>query len=330
MRPEIRDRPDGAFFLINTALNNESNSASLASASTDPGRDRAPAREVVDQKTLPGTVPSDDTLFVIEPRTGSMALDFREIWHYRDLLYFLTWREISLRYKQTFLGVLWAIIQPVMTVAVFTVFLGRLAKMPSDGVPYPVFNYLGLLPWMYFSNAVTRSTSSLVNSSALISKVYFPRVLIPLSGTLSALADFAIAFVVLVVLMLFYHIIPAASTLFLVPLVMLTALAALGAGMWLSAVNVKFRDVTHALPFLMQVWMYATPVVYPTSIVPERWRWVFALNPLTGIIDGYRAATLGRPLDWQTLAVSTLATFVMLAFGVRRFSKMEREFADIV
>lgn len=316
--------------MIKSALNNESDSASVATVPSERSPGPAPARSVSDAGAQPVTAPADDTLLVIEPRAGSMALDFREIWHYRDLLYFLTWREISLRYKQTFLGVLWAIIQPVMTVAVFTVFLGRLAKMPSDGVPYPVFNYLGLLPWLYFSNAVTRSTSSLVNSSALISKVYFPRVLIPLSGTLSALADFAIAFVVLVVLMLFYHIIPAVSTLFLIPLVVLTALAALGAGMWLSAVNVKFRDVTHALPFLMQVWMYATPVVYPTSIVPEKWRWVFALNPLTGIIDGYRSATLGRPLDWQTLGVSTLATLVMLAFGVRRFSKMEREFADIV
>jgi lipopolysaccharide transport system permease protein len=254
----------------------------------------------------------------------------RDIWHYRDLLYFLTWREISLRYKQTLLGVLWAVIQPVMTVIVFTVFLGKLARMPSDGIPYPIFTYLGLLPWLYFSNAVTRSASSLVNSAGLLSKVYFPRVLIPMSGTLSALADFAIAFVVLIVLMLAYGIVPAISTLWLAPLVVLTALAALGAGMWLSAVNVKYRDTAHALPFLMQVWMYATPVVYPTTIVPERWRPLFALNPLTGIIDAYRAATLGRPLDWRTLGVSTAVTIALLALSIRRFGKMEREFADIV
>ena len=276
-----------------------------------------------------GALPSEP-LIVLEPRQSSTATSFEEMWRYRDLLYFLTWREISLRYKQTLLGVLWAVIQPVMTMVVFTVFLGRLAKVPSDGIPYPVFTYLGLLPWLYFSNAVSRSAASLVNNSHLLSKVYFPRVLIPLGATLSALVDFAISFVVLVALMLWYGIVPAASTLLLIPLAVITALASLGVGMGLSALNVRYRDVTHALPFLIQIWMYATPVVYPTSLVPARWRVVFALNPLTGIIDAYRSAALGRPLDWKTLGVSTGVVLVLLSLGIRSFNRMEREFADIV
>lgn len=269
-------------------------------------------------------------VIVIEARARTRVFALDEVWAYRDLLYFLTWREISLRYKQTFLGVGWAIIQPVAAMVIFTVFLGKLARVPSDGIPYPVFTYLGLLPWLYFSGAVTRSAQSLVTNSQLLSKVYFPRVLIPLSATLSALADFFVAFLVLVVLMLAYRIVPAPSTVLLVPLAILTAIAALGAGMWLSAVNVKYRDVTHALPFLMQIWMYATPVVYPASLVPERFRLLLALNPLAGIIEAYRATALGRPIEWSTLGVSSLVSLIVLWLGFRRFATMEREFADIV
>jgi lipopolysaccharide transport system permease protein len=267
---------------------------------------------------------------VIEPRHGYMPVDFRELWHYRDLLYFLTWREISIRYKQTLLGFAWAIIQPLMTMVVFTVFLGRLAKVPSDGIPYPVFSYLGLLPWTYFANAISRSGTSLVGNANLLSKVYFPRILIPLSGTLSALVDYAIAFVVLAGLMLWYGIVPAASSLLLLPLVLLTAVAATGVGMWLSALNVRYRDVQHAIPFLVQLWMYATPVVYPTSVVPEKWRTLFALNPMAGIIEAYRSSVLGRPVDWRVLATSTLAALVVTALGMWQFRRMERTFADIV
>ncbi|HET9010732.1 MAG TPA: ABC transporter permease [Gemmatimonadaceae bacterium] len=272
----------------------------------------------------------DEPLYVIEARGGLGALDLRELWHYRDLLYFLTWREISIRYKQTLLGFAWAIIQPLTAMVVFTVFLGRLAKVPSDGIPYPVFSYLGLLPWTYFANAVTRSGSSLVANANLLSKVYFPRVLIPVSGVLSAAVDFAIAFVVLIGLMLWYGITPAWTTLWLIPLTLLTALASAGVGMWLASLNVKYRDVQHAVPFLIQVWMYATPVVYPASIVPAKWRTLFALNPLAGIVEAYRAATLGRPLDWSTLGVSTAATLGLLAAGTIAFRRMERQFADIV
>ena len=274
--------------------------------------------------------PSDAPLLVIEPRHGFVRLDLHELWAYRDLLYFLTRREISIRYKQTILGFAWAIIQPVMTMLVFTVFLGKFAKVPSDGIPYPVFSYLGLLPWTYFANAVTRSATSLVTNANLLSKVYFPRLLIPLSGVLSAMVDFLISFAVLVVLMLWYGITPAWQTLWLVPLTLLTALAAVGVGMWLSALNVKYRDVQHAIPFLMQLWMYATPVVYPASVVPERWRVLFALNPLTGVIEAYRAATLGRPMPWAMLAVSVVSTLVAVALGTWQFRRMERVFADVV
>lgn len=270
------------------------------------------------------------TLTIIEPTSGWVPVDLRELWHYRDLLYVLTWREISVRYKQTLLGFAWAIIQPVMTMIVFTIFLGKFARIPSDGIPYPVFSFLGLLPWTFFSGALTRSGTSLVANANLLSKVYFPRVLIPLSATLSALADFLIAFVVLFVLMAWYGIAPSWTSIYLIPLTVLTAIAATGVGMWLSALNVQYRDVQHAIPFLVQLWMYATPVVYPSSIVPEKWRPLFALNPLAGIIEGYRSATLGRPMDWRLLSISALATLVLTAIGFWRFRRMERTFADIV
>jgi lipopolysaccharide transport system permease protein len=269
-------------------------------------------------------------LFVIEPTHGFVAIDVRELWHYRDLLYFLTWREISIRYKQTVLGFMWAIIQPLLTMIVFTVFLGRLAKVPSDGVPYPVFSYLGLLPWTYFANAVTRSGMSLVSNANLLSKVYFPRLLIPLSGTLSALVDFAVAFVILIVLMLIYSIPITASLLLVIPLTILTSVAATGVGLWLSALNVQYRDVQHAVPFLIQLWMFATPVVYPASEVPEKWRLLFAVNPMAGVIEAYRAAALDRPIDWQSLGVSVGVILLVTAIGAWQFRKMERRFADIV
>jgi len=260
-----------------------------------------------------------------------MRISFTDLWHYRDLLYFLTWREVAVRYKQTLLGFAWAIIQPLLAMVVFSVFLGRLAKVPSDGVPYPVFSYLGLLPWTYFSAALTRSSMSLVSNQNLLSKVYFPRLLIPLSGTLSALADFLIALAVLIGLMFWYHITPSISTIVMFPLLtVLCSLAATGVGMWLAALNVQYRDVQHAVPFLIQVWMYATPVVYPASLVPAKWRLLYAVNPLTGIIESFRASALGRPIDWPTLGISTLVILAAVAFGVWRFGRVERQFADIV
>jgi lipopolysaccharide transport system permease protein len=287
---------------------------------------RVPADGASDAQITTTTAP----LFVIQPTRGFVEIDLRELWHYRDLLYFLTWREVSLRYKQTVLGFAWAIIQPLLTMVVFTVFLGRLAKVPSDGVPYPVFSYLGLLPWTYFANAITRSSTSLVSNANLLSKVYFPRLLIPLSGTLSALVDFAVAFVILLVLMVIYRVPLTLSLWFVVPLTVLTSLAATGVGMWLSALNVQYRDVQHAVPFLIQLWMYATPVVYPSSLVPDRWRLLFALNPMAGVIEAYRSAALGRPIDWSTLAVSFAVVLVVTVIGAWQFRRMERRFADIV
>ena len=267
---------------------------------------------------------------VIDPTSSRPLVEVRELWHYRDLLYFLTWRDISVRYKQTVLGFLWAILQPFLTMVVFAIFLGRLAGMPSDGVPYPVFSYLGLLPWTYFSGAVTRAGTSVVGNAHLLTRVYFPRVLVPLSATLSALVDFAIASLVLGGLMAWYGIVPARTAVLLLPLAALTALAATGIGMWLAALNVRYRDVQYAIPFLMQPWMFATPVVYPTSLVPAGWQPLFALNPMTGIIDAYRAAVLGTALDWPSLGISTLSAAVLAALGAWQFHRMEQSFADQV
>lgn len=280
----------------------------------------------------PGRVTNDSesALVIIEPGRELGLAGLLEVWRYRDLLYFLTWREISVRYKQTVLGILWAILQPAMTMIVFTVVLGRLARVPSDGVPYPIFSYLGLLPWTYFSSALTRCATSLVANSGLLTKVYFPRVLIPVSATLSALADFLVAFLLLIALMAFHGIRPSWSSLWLAPLVVLTTVAATGIGMWLSALNVQYRDIQYAIPVVIQLWMFVTPVVYPASLVPERWRLILALNPMTGIVEGYRSAVLGRPLDWTSLSVAVVVVAMATLLGSRRFRKMERIFADVV
>lgn len=267
---------------------------------------------------------------IIEPGRRSLRQELDDLLHYRDLLYFLVRRDLTVRYKQTVLGVLWAILQPFMTMVVFSVFLGRLAGVPSDGIPYPVFAYLGLLPWTYFSGAISRSSASLVSNAALLGKVYFPRVLIPLSATLSALVDFVIASAVLVAIMAWYGIAPAPSSVVVVPLVVLTAVLALGVGMALAAVNVRYRDVQHATPFLIQIWMFMTPVVYPNSIVPEGYRFWFELNPLAGTIAAYRAAVLGTPIEWGSLAMASVLAVLMLVVGFWQFRRMDRFFADIV
>ena len=268
--------------------------------------------------------------FVIDATHATAPLDLAELWYYRDLLYFLTWRDISVRYKQTVLGLLWAVLQPLLPMLVFTVFLGRLARMPSDGVPYPLFSYLGLLPWMYFSGAVTRAAASMVSNVSLLTRVYFPRMLVPLSSVLSALVDFGVAFLALGILMAWYRIAPAPTIILLLPLALVTAVVAGGIGMWLAALSVRYRDVQHALPFLMQLWMFATPVVYPSSLVPAAWRPLLALNPMAGLIEAYRAATLGLPFDWSGLGISLLSGLALAAPGVWQFRRMERRFADVV
>jgi lipopolysaccharide transport system permease protein len=278
----------------------------------------------------PDAATSDAPWVVIDAKHGRDPIDPVELWRYRDLLYFLTWRDISVRYKQTVLGLTWAILQPTLTMVVFTVFLGKLAGVPSDGIPYPVFSYLGLLPWMYFSGAVTRSSASLVSNAQLLTRVYFPRVLMPLSAILSALVDFAVAFVVLVGLMVWYRLPLAPTAVILVPLVLVTSAAAAGVGMGLAALNVRYRDVQHAVPFVLQLWMFATPVVYPASLVPESWRPLLALNPMAGLVEAYRAATLGRPLDGSTLGISVACTILLVAAGVWQFRRTERMLADVV
>jgi lipopolysaccharide transport system permease protein len=267
---------------------------------------------------------------VIEPIKGWRLLDLKELWAYRDLFFVLTMRDIKVRYKQTILGFTWALIQPVMMMVVFSIFFGRLANMPSDGLPYPIFVYAGLLPWMFFANAVSSSANSLVGSAHLVSKVYFPRLVIPLASIGSGLVDFVIASVVLLALMLFYGVGWSANLLLAPLLVTGVVFIALGVGTLLCALNVAYRDFRYIIPFMIQFWMFATPVVYPASLVPEAWRWILYLNPMAGFVEGFRAAFLGQPFGFRGIAVSlgvALATFLL---GVAYFEKVERQFADII
>ncbi len=268
---------------------------------------------------------------IIEPKKGWVPIDLKQIWQYRELFYFLTKRDIKVRYKQTVLGGLWAIIQPVFTMIVFTLFFGRLAKMPSDGVPYPIFVYAGLLPWTYFSNAVSASGNSLVGSANLITKVYFPRLIVPASASLAGLLDFFIAMLVLGALMIYYQFVPGVGILLFPFLVGLTFMCAVGVGLWLSALNVQYRDIRYVIPFLVQIWMFVSPVIYPISMVKEKYQWLLALNPMGGVIKAYRASVLGhQPIDWLLLGISTVIIFVIFVSGLFYFRRMEKYFADIV
>ncbi len=267
---------------------------------------------------------------IIEPSKSWVALNLRDLWQYRDLLYILTMRDIKVRYKQTLLGAAWAIIQPLFTMLIFTLFFGKLAGMPSDGIPYPIFAYAGLLPWTFFSNAVTNSGNSLVGNSNLITKIYFPRMIIPMASVAAGLLDFVIAFGLLVVLMFYYGVGLSINLLMLPVLLVLTSLLAIGVGMWMSALNVKYRDIRYALPFLIQLGMFASPIIYPLSLVPEKWRWLMALNPLAGQIEAYRSAFFGKPFDWLSLGVSAVLTFAVLIYSAYNFRRMEKSFADII
>ena len=271
------------------------------------------------------------TITIIEPKSGWVPVHFREMWNYRELLYFLTKRDIKVRYKQTVLGGLWAIIQPAFTMIVFTLFFGRLAKMPSDGLPYPVFVYAGLLPWTYFANAVTASGNSLVGNANLITKVYFPRVVVPGSAALAGLLDFLVASMILAGLMVYYRFIPGPGIILFPLLVALTFLCAVGVGLWLSALNVQYRDIRYAIPFLIQVWMFVSPVIYPVSLVPENAQWLLALNPMGGLIHAYRACLLGhQPVDWALLGISALIILALFVSGLYYFRRMEKFFADVI
>jgi lipopolysaccharide transport system permease protein len=268
---------------------------------------------------------------VIQPSRGWVALRLRDLWEYRELLYFLVWRDVKVRYKQTVLGVAWAILQPFLTMVVFSVFFGRLAKVPSDGIPYPVFAYTALLPWQLFAHALTESANSLVENEKLITKVYFPRLVIPIAAVLAGLVDFAIAFMLLLVMMVYYGIVPTAAVLTL-PLFLLLAIAtALAVGLWLSALNVQYRDVRYTIPFLTQFWLFATPIAYPSSLVPEPWRALYGLNPMAGVVEGFRWALLGKAGGVGPLMiVSALAVGVLLFGGLVYFRRMEKTFADVV
>ena len=280
---------------------------------------------------LPPSPDSNVSELVIRPPHGRIPLDMAELWAYRELLYFLTWRDIKVRYKQTVLGAAWAIIQPFLMMIVFSLFFGRLAGVPSDGIPYPIFIYCALLPWQLFAHALTESSNSLVANERLITKVYFPRLVVPISAVLAGLIDFAIAFVILLGMMAYYGMMPTLAVFTLPLFILLAILTALGVGLWLSALNVKYRDVRYTIVFLTQLWFFATPVVYPSSIVPERWRPLYGLNPMAGVVEGFRWALLGKVKSpGVLLAVSVGVVILILIGGLYYFRRMEATFADIV
>ncbi|MEE8303904.1 MAG: ABC transporter permease [Candidatus Tectomicrobia bacterium] len=267
----------------------------------------------------------------IEPSYGWVSLKLHELWEYRELLYFLTWRDIKVRYKQTVLGAAWAIIQPFLTMVVFSLFFGRLAKMPSDGVPYPIFAYVALVPWTFFANGLAQSSNSLVGSANLIKKVYFPRLVIPISSVTSGAVGFVLAFIVLVGMMLFYGIVPTVNLIYLPCLTLLAYITALGVGLWCSAMNVQFRDVRYTIPFLTQFWLFATPIAYPSSLLTEPWRTLYGLNPMVGVVEGFRWALLGtNTAPGPMVIVSSIAALTILVGGAFYFRRMEKTFADVV
>lgn len=265
------------------------------------------------------------------PSHGWVSLKLAELWEYKDLLYFLTLREIKVRYKQTLLGATWAIIQPLSTMVVFSLFFGRLAKIPSDGIPYPIFNFTALVVWTFFSNGLTQSAVSLVGSANLIRKIYFPRLAMPIASILSGAVDFAIAFLVLLVMMAYYGFYPTWAIFWIIPLFLLALITSLGVGLWLAAMNVLYRDIRYTVPFLTQIWLFATPIAYPSSLLHEPWRNIYALNPMAGVVEGFRWALLGTgtPIS-SMLFFSVFSAFALLISGAYYFRYMERSFADVV
>jgi lipopolysaccharide transport system permease protein len=267
----------------------------------------------------------------IAARRGWMALDLGEFWAYRELLYFFVWRDIKVRYKQTVIGAAWAVLQPLMTMLVFSLFFGMLAKIPSQGLPYPVFYYCALLPWTYFATAMQSATNIVVEQQRVITKVYFPRVVLPIASVLSGLVDFAIAFVVFLAMMAYYHIVPTAAVIWLPGFTLLAVLTALGVGLWLSALNALYRDVRYIVPFLVQFWMFGSPVAYPSSLVPAKWRWLYGLNPMAGVIEGFRWALTGHGQPpGILLAASSAAVVLLVLSGLVYYHAMEGTIADVV
>lgn len=272
---------------------------------------------------------ADHPVTIIQP-TKWRSLDLKELWAYRELLWVLTERDVKVRYKQTVLGIAWAVLQPVLSMIIFSIIFGRLAKLPSDGLPYPIFVYAALLPWTFFANAINQSSSSLVSSSNLISKVYFPRLIIPLSSVGAWLIDFLIAGLILLIMMLFYGIGWTINLLFAPLLLLAVIFTALGVGTLLSALTVAYRDFRYVVPFMVQIWMFATPVVYPASLVPEQWQWLLYLNPMAGLIEGFRACFLGIPFDFTAISISFSIAMAFFVLGVVYFERVERRFADII
>ncbi len=274
---------------------------------------------------------NEEEFLEIQPSHGWRSINLGEVWRYRELLYFLTWRNIKVRYKQTVLGAAWAIIQPFFTMVIFSLFFGRLAKIPSDGIPYPIFSYAALVPWTFFANGLMQSSNTLVSSANLVRKVYFPRMVLPVSAIISGAVDFILAFFVLLGMMLFYGIMPTANVIWLPFLLLLALTTCLGAGMWLTAMNVQFRDVRFAVPFLIQAWLFATPIAYPSSLLSEPWRTLYGINPMVGVIEGFRWALLGtNTAPGPIIFVSAFVSIILLVSGVFYFRRMEKSFADVV
>jgi len=272
----------------------------------------------------------DKPVVTIEAHTSWVSLNLRDLWSYRELLYFLMWRDIKVRYKQTVLGAAWAVIQPLITMIIFTYFFGKLAKVPTDGVPYPVFVYAAVLLWTFFSNSVTNGANSLIGNSNLITKVYFPRLIIPSAAVGAGLLDFAIASILLVCLLVYYGFSLTWAYLMVLPVIILTTLFALGVGIWFSALNVKYRDVRYALPFLIQIWFFVSPIIYPSSLVPKEYRWLLNLNPIAGLVEFFRAALFGRELPWGSLVYVAVLTVSLLAYASYTFRRMEQTFAEFI
>ena len=274
---------------------------------------------------------NNEEITIIKPSRGWLSIDFGELWRYRELLYFLVWRDIKVRYKQTALGAAWAILQPFFTMVVFTIFFGNLAKIPSDGIPYPIFSFAALVPWTFFANGLTHSSASLVASANLLKKVYFPRLIIPISSVLSGIIDFALSFLVLIGMMLFYGITPGISLIYLPLLLLLVFSTSLGMGLWLTAMNVQFRDVQYTVPFLVQAWMFASPIAYSSNLLTGKWKAVYGLNPMAGAIEGFRWVLLGtKALSSSQILISSIVALFLLVSGALYFRRMERTFADVV
>jgi len=275
--------------------------------------------------------PLESPIVRIEARRGWLALDLAELWAYRELLYFFVWRDIKVRYKQTVIGAAWAVLQPVLTMLVFSLFFGKLAKIPSQGLPYPIFYYSALLPWMYFATAMQGATSIVVDNQRVITKIYFPRVVLPIASVLSGLLDFGISFGVFLIMMVYYGMVPTVAVVWLPAFLLLAILTALGVGLWLSALNALYRDVRYVVPFLVQFWMFASPVAYPSSLVPAKWRWLYGLNPMAGVIEGFRWALTGHGQPpGPLLAASSAAVILLVLSGLVYYRAVEGTMADVV